>query len=322
MMELILEPLGYEFFRHAMWAALMVGGLCGVMGVYIVLRGMSYIGHGLSHAAFGGAVVGYIMNVNFYIGAGLWGFLAAILIGQISRRQKIKEDAAIGIVTTASFAIGVALISRVREFRISFESALFGNILGITTFDLGVIAVATVSISLLIFLFYKQLLFTTFDKEAAQIFGIRTEWMEILFSLILAAAVIISMNIIGVTMIAAAIVIPAVTARMLTDRFSTMMLMSALIGSVTAVTGMYLSYYFDAASGATIVLFATLVFCLALLYRTIWRRVRFHEHVHRHGESGQQHEHTHKVDHKHSGGPMARSAHPHPVVHEKERTDP
>jgi manganese/iron transport system permease protein/iron/zinc/copper transport system permease protein len=298
-MEFLLEPLQYEFFRHGLWAALMVGALCGIVGVYIVLRGMSYIGHGLSHAAFGGAVVGYVLNFNFYIGAGLWGFLAAILIGQVSKRKKIKEDAAIGIVTTASFAIGVALISRVRKFTLSFEAALFGNILGITTADLIVISAVTGAISLLLFLLYKQLLFTTFDKDAAKVFGIKTEWVEILFSLILAAAIIVSMNIIGVTMIAAAIVIPAVTARMLTDRFSHMMLASTVIGSATAVIGMYLSYYFNAASGATIVLFAACVFCLAVLYNYVRKRMIIHEHEHQHGAVEHLHEHPHATGHEH-----------------------
>ena len=298
-MQFLLEPLQYEFFRHGLWAALMVGALCGIVGVYIVLRGMSYIGHGLSHAAFGGAVVGYVMNFNFYVGAGLWGFLAAILIGQVSKRKKIKEDAAIGIVTTASFAIGVALISRVRKFTLSFEAALFGNILGIATTHLIVISTVTGAVSVLLFLMYKQLLFTTFDKDAAKIFGIQTEWVEILFSLILAAAIIVSMNIIGVTMIAAAIVIPAVTARMLTDRFSHMMIASTVIGSTTAVIGMYLSYYFNAASGATIVLFAACVFCLAVLYNYVRKRMVVHEHEHQHGAVEHLHEHTHATGHEH-----------------------
>ncbi|MBI5198363.1 MAG: metal ABC transporter permease, partial [Nitrospirae bacterium] len=128
-MDFFLAPLQYQFFVHGLYAALMVGALCGLLGVYITLRGMSYIGHGLSHAAFGGAVVSYVLAINFYIGATLWGFLAAILINRITSRQKIKADAAIGVVTTASFAFGVALISRYRHFTKNFEAALFGNIL-------------------------------------------------------------------------------------------------------------------------------------------------------------------------------------------------
>ena len=140
----------------------MTGAICGLIGVYIVLRNMSYIGHGLSHSVFGGAVVSYVMNWNFYVGAGLWGFLSALLINSISKRKKIGADAVIGIVTTASFAVGVVLISRVRKFTRNFEAALFGNILGVTTDDLIVIAGVLLVSGLVIFVLYKQILFTTF----------------------------------------------------------------------------------------------------------------------------------------------------------------
>src|SRR5437764_1366697 len=116
----LLEPFQFEFFRNGTLAAVIVGALCGAIGVYIVLRGMSYIGHGLSHAIFGGAVVTYLLSVNFYLGAGLWGFIAAVLINQTVRRTKINADAAIGVITTASFAPGVALISRTRHFNLNF----------------------------------------------------------------------------------------------------------------------------------------------------------------------------------------------------------
>src|SRR5574341_1102891 len=190
-MDVLLQPFQFEFFRNGTIAAILVGGLCGLLGVYIVLRGMSYIGHGLSHAIFGGAVVTYVMAWNFYIGAGLWGFLAAVLINQTVRRTRIFADAAIGVVTTASFAIGVALISRYRHFTRSFDAALFGNILGVTVQD--------------------------------------------------------------VVVVAAALVIPAITARLLTDSFNRMIVLSTLIGMLTNLLGMYLSYYIDVASGATIV---------------------------------------------------------------------
>ncbi|MFQ5456146.1 MAG: iron chelate uptake ABC transporter family permease subunit [Nitrospirota bacterium] len=298
-MEILLEPLKYEFLRHGMIASLMVGMLCGVIGVYIVLRGMSYIGHGLSHAAFGGAVIGYVLNFNFYIGAGLWGFLAAILINQVSKKRQIKEDAAIGIVTTSSFAIGVALISRVRKFTKSFEAALFGNILGVTNTDLIIIAIVTITTMLVIFFMYKQLLFTTFDRDAARIFGIKTEVVDIIFSLILAAAIIVSMNIIGVTMIAAVLVIPAITARMLTDSFSRMIILSTIIGGITGLSGMYLSYYLNAASGATIVLFAAFCFSIALLYNNLRQRVQIHDHLHKHGDIKHTHDHDHIDVHGH-----------------------
>lgn len=275
----MFEPFNYEFFVRGVVAAILIGGLFGLLGVYIVLRGMSYIGHGLSHAAFGGAVASFVLQVNFYIGAGLWSFATALLVNEIARKKKIKADAAIGIVTTASFAVGVLLISKIRKFTRSFDAALFGNILGIAPFDLYMIVLVTFFIFLVVFFLYKQLLFTTFDKEAARVYGVSTEAVDTLFSLLLAAAIIVSMNVIGVTLIVAAIVIPASSARMLTDSFNRMILISVAIGSLTSLIGMFASFYLDAASGATIVLTGAIVFVLSMGYshikRSMERRLRF-----------------------------------------------
>lgn len=271
-MDILFEPFQFEFFRNGVMVSLLVGALCGLIGVYIVLRGMSYIGHGLSHAIFGGAVVSFVMMWNFYVGAGIWGFLAALLINQTVRRTRISADAAIGVITTASFAIGVALISRYRHFTRSFDAALFGNILGVTVQDVWVVAAVTLVIALIIFFLYKQLLFTTFDDEVAQVYGVKTEWVDTLFSLALAAALIASMQILGVTLIAAALVIPAITARLLTDSFNRMIVLSTLIGMLTNLTGIYLSYYIDIASGATIVLVQAVIFGLALIVSSAQKR--------------------------------------------------
>lgn len=263
-MEFIIAPMRYEFFLRGLLAAILTGSLCGVIGVFIVLRGMSYIGHGLSHAVFGGAVVSYLINLNFYVGAGFWGFISALLIRRITKTKKIGADAAIGIITTASFALGVALISRVRRFTRNLEAALFGNILGVTAEDLYVIAGVLIISFITIFLLYKELLFTTFDKETAEVFGVDTGRVDTFFSLILAAAIIASMQVIGVTLIAAALVIPAITARLLTDSFHKMIILSLILGMLTAIAGMYASYYLNAASGATIVLVATLLFSIVI----------------------------------------------------------
>jgi len=263
-MNIFIEPFQFEFFRNGIITALMVGALCGLIGVYIVLRGMSYIGHGLSHAIFGGAVVSFVMTWNFYLGAGIWGFLAAVLINQTVRRTHISADAVIGVITTASFAIGVALISRYRSFTRSFDAALFGNILGVTVQDVWIVAGVTLTVLIMIFFMYKQLLFTTFDSEVAQVYGVKTELVDTAFSLVLAAGLIVSMQILGVTLIAAALVIPAITARLLTDSFNRMVILSTLIGALTGITGMYLSYYIDVASGATIVLAQAMIFIAAL----------------------------------------------------------
>ena len=281
-MDVLLQPFQFEFFRNGTIAAMLAGGLCGIIGVYIVLRGMSYIGHGLSHAIFGGAVVSYVMAWNFYLGAGLWGFVAAMLINQTVRRTKISADAAIGVITTASFAMGVALISRYRHFTRNFDAALFGNILGVTQYDVGVVAGVTIIAIAIIFFSYKQLLFTTFDQEVARVYGVKTEWIDTLFALVLAAALIASMQILGVTLIAAALVVPAITARLLTDSFNRMMVLSTIIGALTGLLGMYSSYYIDVASGATIVLLQAVIFGLVLAITSMQKRAArrlIHTHV-------------------------------------------
>ncbi len=271
-MDALLTPFQFEFFRNGTLAAVLVGGLCGLIGVYIVLRGMSYIGHGLSHAIFGGAVVAFVMTWNFYVGAGIWGFLAALLINQTVRRTRINADAAIGVITTASFAVGVALISRYRRFTRSFDAALFGNILGVSAQDVLVVAGVTLMVAAIVFFLYKQLLFTAFDAEVAQVYGVNTGWVDTLFALALAAALIASMQIMGVTLIAAALVIPAITARLLTDSFNRMILLSTGLGALTGLAGMYLSFYVDVASGATIVLLQASLFGLVLAFTSLQKR--------------------------------------------------
>jgi manganese/iron transport system permease protein/iron/zinc/copper transport system permease protein len=269
MIDFFSEPMNYQFFRNGLLAATLVGALCGMMGVYIVLRRMSYIGHGLSHSVFGGAVVSYIISLNFYLGAGAWGFVSAILINAVSRRRKIGADAAIGIITTASFALGVALISKRRTFTRNFEAALFGNILGVDRQDIAVISGVTAVVALAIFFAYKQLLFVTFDSELAQVYGVPVSWVDAGFSLALAATVVASLNVVGVTLIAASIVMPPVTARLLTDSFGKMLILSTLIGMSAGFFGMFFSYEWDIASGAAIVLFLTAVFLLVYTGTTL-----------------------------------------------------
>jgi manganese/iron transport system permease protein/iron/zinc/copper transport system permease protein len=270
----ITEPLQFDFFRHALLGATMVGALTGIVGVFVVLRRMSYIGHGMSHAVFGGAVVGYVAGINFYVAAGLWGFISALLINQATRRRQIGADAAIGIVTTASFALGVALISRAHSVTRNFDAALFGNLLAVTTTDLWVIAGVLLLTLIVVFFAYKPLVFLTFDAEVAPIYGVPAGWLDSLFALVLAATIIASIRIMGVTLIAASLVIPPVSARLLTNRFGLMLVLSAAIGAATAFCGLFLSYYLDIASGAAIVLLSAGCFVLALIVVVIreWAR--------------------------------------------------
>jgi ABC-type Mn2+/Zn2+ transport system permease subunit len=269
MVTFFTEPMHFEFFRRALLAATMVGALTGLVGVFVVLRRMSYIGHGMSHAVFGGAVVGYTIGVNFYFAAGLWGFLTAILINQTTRRRQIGADAAIGIITTASFALGVALISRATHVTRNFDAALFGNLLAVDTQDLWVIGGVLVLTVIAVFFLYKQLLFLTFDGEVAPVYGVRTGWLDSLFALVLAATIIASIRIMGVTLIAASLVIPPVVARLITDRFARMLILSSVLGGVLGFFGMFISYEFDVASGASIVLLSAALFTVTLLFVSI-----------------------------------------------------
>jgi ABC-type Mn2+/Zn2+ transport system permease subunit len=249
-----LTPFEYEFFRNGFIAAVLVGALCGFIGVYVVLRRMSYIGHGLSHAIFGGAVLSYVVNINFFLGAGLWTLLAAYLIHRISHRRWVGADAAIGVVTTSSFALGVAIVSTYRSFTRNIEAALFGNILGITPKDLWIVATISLAVFVALITMRRQLLFLTFDPEVASAYGIATTRTDLVFVLLLAITVLASTQILGVTLVAAAMVIPPVIGRYLTKRFQTLLIVSPLIGVLCSAVGMYLSFYLDISSAATIVL--------------------------------------------------------------------
>jgi len=269
----LFTPLQYEFFVRGLIVATLVGGLCGLIGVYIVLRRMSYIGHGLAHAIFGGAVTSYVLSINLFIGASVWGFVSAMLINMAARKRKINADAAIGIVTTASFALGVALISRFKTFTRSFDAALFGNILGITNNDL--IAIVTVSIIAIIVVFigYKYLLFTTFESEVAGFYGVPTPWVDAVFSLLLAAVIVVSLQVLGVTMIAAAVVIPPVVAQLLTNSFNKMLILSVVIGALCGLAGLYVSFYIDVSSGASVVLISAVLFVVVLTITSLKQRI-------------------------------------------------
>ena len=256
----LLFPFEYEFFRHGFLAAVITGALCGFIGVFVVLRRMSYIGHGLSHAIFGGAVLSYVLNINFFIGAGVWALLSGVLIHLISHRRWVGADAAIGVVTTSSFALGVAIVSTHRSFTRNIEVALFGNILGITHTDVWIVVLISLFVFAALFVIRRPLLFATFDPEVASAYGVSTGKIDLLFVMLLAVTVLASTQILGVTLVAAAMVIPPVIARYLTQRFQTLLLVSPLLGAGCGAAGMFLSFHFDISSAATIVLTSAALF--------------------------------------------------------------
>jgi manganese/iron transport system permease protein/iron/zinc/copper transport system permease protein len=221
-------------FRNGFIAAVVIGALCGFIGVYVVLRRMSYIGHGLSHAIFGGAVLSYVLNVNFFVGGGLWALLAGVLIHWISHRRWVGADSAIGVVTTSSFALGVAIISTHRSFTRNIEAALFGNILGITQADLWIVMLIALAVFAVLFVIRRPLLFATFDPEVASAYGVSTGKIDLLFIMMLAVTVLASTQILGVTLVAAAMVIPPVIARSFDPTFQTLLVVSPVLGAFAA----------------------------------------------------------------------------------------
>ena len=271
-MDTLLEPFQYAFFRNGIAVATLAGALCGLIGVYVVLRGMSYIGHGLSHAIFGGAVASYALGVSFYLGAGVWGLVAALLILLIARRRSIGADAAIGVITSASFAVGAVIISVIGTFTRNFEAALFGDVLGVSTGDVLVVAFVAVGAGATVFLRYRQLLFSTFDPEVADVSGVSTARMDILLALLLTALITVCMSVLGVTLIAAMLVIPPVIGRLLTDSFHRMLWISVGTGTFCGFVGVYVSYYLNWASGPAVVLTAALLFVIAYAVSSVRRR--------------------------------------------------
>ncbi len=270
----LLRPFEFQFFQNGLVVATVAGALCGLIGVYVVLRSMSYIGHGLSHAIFGGFAVSALAGVNVFLGAGLWGLASALAVSSVTRRRPIGSDAAIGVITTASFAFGLAVLQLGGGADVDADAALFGNVLGVTRGDVWIVSGVTLFAIAVIVLRYRALLFVTFDPEVAEASGVKVARIDALLMLVLAASILATMNVMGVTLIAAALVVPAVVARMVTSSFSTMLWLSTLIGAVCGFVGMNLSYHLDVASGPTIVLVGGALFVAALAVTGVRGRTR------------------------------------------------
>lgn len=278
----LFELYQFEFFRNGVIVATLAGALCGFVGVYVVLRNMSYIGHGMSHAIFGGFAASAVLGVNYFLGAGLWGLASALAIGAVTHRRGLGSDAVIGVITTASFAIGLLLGDLFHGPKQNFDAALFGSILGITDGDLVAMALVSVFALTVVFFGYRRLLFTTFDPEVAQLSGVSTARVDALLMLVLATVILTTMTVLGVTLLAAALVIPPTVARMLTNSFSRMLWLSTLIGAVCGFVGMNLSGWQDWKSGPSIVLVSAAVFAVTIAFTgpgRLRRTARLDSHI-------------------------------------------
>ncbi len=279
MIATLFEPFGYSFFNNGLAVATLAGALCGLLGVFVVLRGMSYIGHGLSHAVFGGAAASAVVGINYFIGAGIWAVVSGVLIGRIARRRIIGADAAIGVVTTASFAIGLALLNRYGQAKKSIEAVLFGSVLGVQPADIWAVSIVAVLVGLLIIAFYRRLLFATFDPDVAQVTGVKVAWVEALVMMMLSLTILVTMRVIGTLLISALLVIPAATSRMLTNSFARMLWISPVLGAVSGFVGMNAAYHLDTSASATVILVAAIGFVVVYAATGLRGRVRV-AHVH------------------------------------------
>jgi ABC-type Mn2+/Zn2+ transport system permease subunit len=269
----LTDPFAYAFFGRAMIAGVLIGAMCGALSVFIVLRRMSYIGHGLAHAVLGGVAVGVVLGQDLYVGAIIATLLAALLIDRISRRRGLHADASIGIVTTAIFAIGVATLS-LAPARVNIEAVLFGNILGVGRVDLLVATGVGVAFLVVLLVAYKSLVFTTFDPEVAAVHGVRVGTSELLFNLLTAAVVVASVRVLGVLLIAAAVVVPGAFARLVSRSLGVMLIIATAVGVASSVVGLYASYHADVPSGPAIVLTATAFFLVAFVVTAVGGRRR------------------------------------------------
>ncbi len=264
-MDWLTGPLEYGFFRHGLVVAVAAGALCGLIGTFVVLRGMSYLGHGLSHSVFGAAAVGSAVGANYYATAGVWSVATAVIIGRISRHRVLRPDAVIGVVTTASFAVGVATLARWGQARRSLDAVLFGSILGVSTTDVIVVVVLATGTALVVAARYRDLLFTAFDPEVARVAGVPTGRLDDLLMVLLGLAVLGTMQVVGAVLVSAMLVIPAATARLLTHRFGFMLVGSTAFGALAGGTGLMTAYHLDVPSGAAITLVAAAGFVAAAL---------------------------------------------------------
>jgi manganese/iron transport system permease protein len=264
--ELLLEPFAYPFMLRALGAALIVGVTCPTLGTYVVLRGMAFFGDALAHIILPGVVVAFLLGWPLGVGALIVGVTAALLIGFISKRTKMREDAAIGVVFAGAFALGIALLSVQRSYAVDLTHILFGNLLGVSSADLWIAGILGAIVILTIFVFYKEFLVLSFDPILASTLRLPVLFLQNLLLVLLAIVIVVSIQAVGVALVLAMLVTPASAAYLLTRRLPTMMLISAIIGSISALVGLYASYFFNLPSGPAIVLVETLVFLIVFLF--------------------------------------------------------
>ncbi len=256
----------YQYLQNAMIAGILVGIICGIIGCFIILRGMALMGDAISHAVLPGVAIAYYLGINFFFGAVFTGVLTALGIGYISQNSRLKHDTSIGIMFTAAFALGIVLITMRRGTGVDLWHILFGNVLAVSQSDLWMTFAIGVVVLACIVIFYKQLLLSTFDPTMAQAIGLPVKLIHYLLMLILSLVTVASLKTVGIVLVVAMLITPGATAFLLTYRLPVMLLLAVLFGVFSSLLGVYFSFIYDVATGASIVLVASGLFALSFLF--------------------------------------------------------
>ncbi|WP_088013845.1 metal ABC transporter permease [Gottfriedia acidiceleris] len=267
----------YDFLQKALLTSIIVGIICGVIGCFIVLRGMALIGDAISHAVLPGVAISYMLGFNFFIGAVVTGILTAIGIGFVSQNSRIKHDMAIGIMFTSVFAVGIILVTFMKSSADLYH-ILFGNVLSVRSSDMWITVCIGIVVISLVYLFYKELLVSTFDPTMAQSYGLPTKWIQYGLMVLLTLVTVASLQTVGIILVVAMLITPAATAYLLTNRLWIMIYLAASLGIFSSVIGLYFSFTYNLASGATIVLVAAFFFTIAFFFSPsqglVWKLIK------------------------------------------------
>lgn len=267
MLETLLEPLQYSFMQRSLLVAVIVGIICAVVGSYLMVQRLALLGDAISHSVLPGLAIAFLVGANIFIGAFIAGVISTILINLIRTRSPIKEDAAMGIVFSAFFALGITLITIIqKDNKIDLNHFLFGNILGVTVGDVRDTLIIAVIVLLVVILLYKELLFYTFDPLGAQAVGLPVNLLNLGLMMLIGLTIVASLKAVGVVLVLSLLITPAATAYLLVKRLHEVMILGVVIGVLSSISGMYISYFYNLPSGPAIVLVSFGLFVIAFLF--------------------------------------------------------
>ncbi|MBG9796030.1 manganese ABC transporter permease [Paenibacillus dendritiformis] len=264
-MEFIQDLMAYEFLQRAFITSIIVGIICGVIGCFIVLRGMALMGDAISHAVLPGVAISYMLGINYFYGAVVSGILTAVGIGVINQNSRVKSDSSIGLVFSAAFALGIILITSAKSAT-DLTQILFGNVLSVRASDMWLTVAVGGIVLLAVLLFYKELLVSSFDETMAAAYGLKTRLIHYSIMVLLTLVTVASLQTVGVILVVSMLITPASTAYLLTNRLSTMIGLAMFFGALSSMIGLYVSFLYNLPSGPVIALATTSIFVLAFLF--------------------------------------------------------